>query len=301
MDKTRKNRNLFFNNDKFFDIFTYIVLTLVLIVVAYPLYFVLIASISNPAQVSNGTVMFYPRGFTLDGYKAVWKESQVVRGFLNSLLYTVVGTSVNLCVTIPAAFALSRPNLKGKRFIMIFFIIPMYISGGMIPTYLVVRNLNLYNSMWSLILPGAISIYNLIICRTFFSNTIDQGLVEAAKIDGCSNAKFFFHIALPISGAIIAIMVLYYGVAHWNAYFNSMIYIKDMEKFPLQLILRTLLMKIPKAAEVAGDIAEVQRQQQIAELMKYSLIIVSSIPVLILYPFIQKHFVKGVMIGSLKG
>jgi putative aldouronate transport system permease protein len=177
----------------------------------------------------------------------------------------------------------------------------MYISGGMIPTYLVVKNLNLYNSIWSLILPGAISIYNLIICRTFFSNTIDQGLVEAAKIDGCSNWKFFFHIALPLSKAIIAIMVLFYGVSHWNAYFNSMIYLKDAEKFPLQLILRTLLMKIPKATEIAGNVQEAQRQLQIAELMKYSLIVVSSIPVLILYPFIQKHFVKGVMIGSLKG
>lgn len=301
MKKKQKSSGIMFNNDKFFDAFTLVLLTIVLIIVAYPLYFVIIASFSNPAQVSNGNVMFIPKGFTLDGYKAVFKESQVVRGFLNSLLYTFIGTSVNLVVTLPAAFALSRPNLKGKGFIMVFFILPMYISGGMIPTYLVVKNLNLYNSMWSLILPGAISIYNLIICRTFFANTIEQGLVEAAKIDGCSNWKFFFHIALPLSKAIIAIMVLFYGVAHWNAYFNSMIYLRDMEKFPLQLILRTLLMKIPKATEIAGNVQEAQRQLQIAELMKYSLIVVSSIPVLILYPFVQKHFVKGVMIGSLKG
>lgn len=301
MGRKKITEAYFFNNDRFFDIFTYVILTGVLIIVAYPLYFVIIASISDPAQVSNGTVLFYMKGFTLDGYKAVFKEPQVVRGLLNSLLYTFVGTSVNLIVTIPAAFALSRPNLKGKGFIMVFFIIPMYISGGMIPTYLVVKNLNLYNSMWALVLPGAVSIYNLIICRTFFMNTIDQGLVEAAKIDGCSNSRFFFHIALPISGAIVAIMVLFYGVAHWNAYFSAMIYLRDSKKFPLQLILRTLLMKIPKATEVVGDVAGVQRQQQVAELMKYSLIIVSSIPVLILYPFIQKHFVKGVMIGSLKG
>jgi putative aldouronate transport system permease protein len=299
--KKQKNRGILFNNDKFFDAFTLIVLTMVLIIVAYPLYFVIIASISDPAQVSNGSVMFIPKGLTLDGYKAVFKENQVVRGFLNSILYTSVGTFVNIVVTLPAAFALSRPNLKGKGFIMIFFILPMYISGGMIPTYLVVKKLNLYNSMWSLILPGAISIYNFIICRTFFANTIEQGLVEAAKIDGCSNSKFFFHIAMPLSKAILAIMVLYYGVNHWNAYFNSMIYISDKAKFPLQLILRTLLMKIPKATDIAGDIQEAQRQLQIAELMKYSLIIVSSIPVLILYPFVQKHFVKGVMIGSIKG
>jgi len=290
--KKQKNRGILFNNDKFFDAFTLIVLTMVLIIVAYPLYFVIIASISDPAQVSNGSVMFIPKGLTLDGYKAVLKENQVVRGFLNSILYTSVGTFVNIVVTLPAAFALSRPNLKGKGFIMIFFILPMYISGGMIPTYLVVKKL---------ILPGAISIYNFIICRTFFANTIEQGLVEAAKIDGCSNSKFFFHIAMPLSKAILAIMVLYYGVNHWNAYFNSMIYISDKAKFPLQLILRTLLMKIPKATDIAGDIQEAQRQLQIAELMKYSLIIVSSIPVLILYPFVQKHFVKGVMIGSIKG
>lgn len=295
----KKRFNL--SSDSAFDIVTIVILTVIFVIVAYPLFFVIIASISDPSQVSNGNVMFFPKGLTLDGYRAVFKESQVVRGFLNSLLYTVVGTVVNLIVTIPAAFALSRPNLKGKGIIMIFFIIPMYISGGMVPTYLVVRELNMIDSMWSLILPGAISIYNLIICRTFFQNTIDQGLVEAAKIDGCTNKKFFFHIALPLSGAVIAIMVLYYGVAHWNAYFNSMIYITSKEKFPLQLILRTLLMKIPNATEVAGDVQEAQRQQQIAELMKYSLIIVSSIPVLILYPFIQKHFVKGVMIGSLKG
>lgn len=296
-----KKKRVRLNSDSVFDIITYIILTTIFIIVAYPLFFVIIASISDPAQVSNGNVMFYPKGITLDGYRAVLKESQIIRGFLNSLHYTVVGTMVNLAVTIPAAFALSRPNLKGKGIIMIFFIIPMYISGGMVPTYLVVRELNLLDSMWSLILPGAVSIYNLIICRTFFHNTIDQGLVEAAKIDGCTNAKFFYHIALPLSGAVIAIMVLYYGVAHWNAYFSSMIYISTKEKFPLQLILRTLLMKIPTATEAAGDIQEAQRQLQIAELMKYSLIIVSSIPVLILYPFIQKHFVKGVMIGSIKG
>lgn len=284
-----------------FDVVTIAILTIILIVVAYPLYFVIIASISDPAQVSNGNVMFYPIGFTFDGYLAVFKESQVIRGFLNSLLYTVVGTVVNLVVTIPAAFALSRPNLKGKGFIMFFFIIPMYISGGMIPTYLVVRNLSMLDTMWSLILPGAISIYNMIICRTFFQSTIDQGLVEAAKIDGCTNTKFFLHIALPLSGAVIAIMVLYYGVGHWNAYFNAMIYLSDSNKFPLQLILRTLLTKIPKSTEMAGNVQEAMRQAQVAELMKYSLIIVSSIPVLILYPFIQKHFVKGVMIGSIKG
>lgn len=295
------NKKTYLNSDKIFDIVTYIILTIVFIIVAYPLYFVIIASISDPAKVSNGNVMFYPKGLNFEGYKAVFKETQVMRGFLNSLLYTVVGTLVNLIVTIPAAFALSRPNLKGKGIIMTFFIIPMFLSGGMIPTYLVVKELNLLNSMWSLILPGAINIYNLIICRTFFQSNIDQGLVEAAKIDGSSNTKFFFHIALPISGAVIAIMVLYYGVAHWNAYFSSMIYIKDKAKFPLQLVLRTLLMKIPNATEIVGDVSEAQRQQQIAELMKYSLIIISSIPVLILYPFIQKHFVKGVMIGSIKG
>lgn len=288
-------------SDRAFDIINYIVLTVIFVVVAYPLYFVIIASISDPAQVSSGNVLLYPKGISFDGYITALKESTIPRSFMNSLIYTVVGTSINLIVTIPAAFALSRPGLKFKPLFMAFFIIPMFLSGGMIPTYLVVRNLGMLNTIWSLVLPGAISIYNMIICRTFFQSTIEEGLVEAAKIDGCTNTQFFFKIALPLSGAVIAIMVLYYGVGHWNAYFNAMIYMSDKAKFPLQLVLRTLLMKIPNANEVAGSVAEQQRQLMLAELMKYALIIISSIPVLILYPFIQKHFVKGVMIGSLKG
>lgn len=298
MRKKKEDNRL--GSDRIFLIICYAFLGAILLITLYPLYFVVIASVSDPAKVSTGMVTFLPIGINLDGYQAVLKDSRIVRSFLNSVVYTASGTIVNLALTVPAAYALSRNDLKGRKFLLLYFMIPMFLSGGMIPTYFVVRGCHLLDTMWSLILPVGVSVYNLIIARSFFQSTLSKELLDAARIDGCSNTRFFVRIALPLSKAIIAILVLYYGVAHWNSYFTAMIYLNDQKKFPFQLILRDLLSQNQQITEIMQDQSELLHKQQLAELMKYSLIIISSLPVMILYPFIQKYFVKGVMIGSLK-
>ena len=291
--------------DRIFDAIDFILLTLVFLIVAYPLYFILISSISDPVVVARGEVTVVPIGFTLDGYIRVFRESTVMRGFLNSMVYTFVGVAVNLLVTLPTSYALSRRDFFAGRPIMIFYMLTMFVSGGLMPTYLVVKGTGLMDSMWALIVPGAVSVYNMIVARTFFKANIPGELLEAAKLDGCGNTRFFLHIVLPLSSAIIAILVLYYGVGHWNSYFNALLYITDREKWPLQLELRSILLQNmlsqSKSVMSAAELAEKKRLEALVEMMKYSLIIVSSIPVMILYPFVQKHFVKGVTIGSVKG
>ncbi|MDY2937168.1 MAG: carbohydrate ABC transporter permease, partial [Fusicatenibacter sp.] len=288
-----------------YDTVIFIILTVLLLIVAYPLYFIIISSISDPTAVAGGKVVWRPIGINLRGYVEVFKDDRIVRSFINSLIYTFCGTLVNLAVTLPTAYALSRSKFKGKGFVTTFYLITMFIGGGMIPTYLVVQKTGLLDTMWSLILPGALGVYNMIVARTFFQQNISEELYEAAEIDGCGHGRFFFSIALPLSGAIIAIMVLYYGVGHWNAYFNALLYMQTESKFPLQLVLRSILVQnesqLNQAATSAAAREAIEKQRQLTELMKYSLIIISSIPVLVMYPFIQKHFVKGVMIGSVKG
>ena len=291
--------------DVIFDTVIFIILTLILFIVAYPLYWVIISSFSDPTAVSAGKVLLRPMGFTLKGYAEVFKNSQVMRGFFNSIVITFVGVCVNLAVTLPTAYALSRDNFSGKKPITIFYMITMFFGGGMIPTYLVVKNMQLLNTIWALVLPGCLSVYNMIVARTFFKSNISEELYEAGEIDGCTQSRFFFQIALPLSKAIIAIMVLYYGVGHWNSYFSALLYISDQDKYPLQLVLRNILITnqtaLSQTATTAAARAALQEQQQLIDVMKYSLIIISSVPVLILYPLVQKHFVKGVMIGSVKG
>ena len=291
--------------DVIFDTVIFIILTLILFVVAYPLYWVIISSFSNPTAVSAGKVLLRPMGFTLKGYAEVFKNSQVMRGFFNSIVITFVGVCVNLAVTLPTAYALSRDNFSGKKPITVFYMITMFFGGGMIPTYLVVKNMQLLNTIWALVLPGCLSVYNMIVARTFFKSNISEELYEAGEIDGCTQSRFFFQIALPLSKAIIAIMVLYYGVGHWNSYFSALLYISDQDKYPLQLVLRNILITnqtaLSATATTAAARAALQEQQQLIDVMKYSLIIISSVPVLIMYPLVQKHFVKGVMIGSVKG
>ncbi len=291
--------------DVIFDTVIFIILTLILFVVAYPLYWVIISSFSDPTAVSAGKVLLRPIGFTLKGYGEVFKNSQVMRGFFNSIVITVVGVCVNLAVTLPTAYALSRDNFSGKKPITVFYMITMFFGGGMIPTYLVVKNMQLLNTIWALVLPGCLSVYNMIVARTFFKSNISEELYEAGEIDGCTQSRFFFQIALPLSKAIIAIMVLYYGVGHWNSYFSALLYISDQDKYPLQLVLRNILITnqtaLSQTATTAAARAALQEQQQLIDVMKYSLIIISSVPVLIMYPLVQKHFVKGVMIGSVKG
>ena len=291
--------------DVIFDTVIFIILTLILFIVAYPLYWVIISSFSDPTAVSAGKVLLRPMGFTLKGYVEVFKNSQVMRGFFNSIVITFVGVCVNLAVTLPTAYALSRDNFSGKKPITVFYMITMFFGGGMIPTYLVVKNMQLLNTIWALVLPGCLSVYNMIVARTFFKSNISEELYEAGEIDGCTQSRFFFQIALPLSKAIIAIMVLYYGVGHWNSYFSALLYISDQDKYPLQLVLRNILITnqtaLSQTATTAAARAALQEQQQLIDVMKYSLIIISSVPVLIMYPLVQKHFVKGVMIGSVKG
>ncbi len=292
-------------SDVIFDGVIFVILTFILLIVAYPLYFIIISSFSSPEKVSSGQVIFYPLGFTLEGYKKVFENDQVITGFINSLIYTTVGTCINLLLTIPTAFALSKRKFQGRKVVTIFYMITMFIGGGMIPTYLVVQKLHLLDSMWALILPGSLSVYNMIVARTFFQQNISEELYEAAELDGCGHGRFFFNIALPLSKAIIAIMVLYYGVGHWNSYFNALLYMQTEDKYPLQLVLRSILVQnsamLSQTVTSAAQQEALKKQQEAVELMKYSLIIISSIPVLILYPFIQRHFTKGVMIGSVKG
>lgn len=291
--------------DVIFDTVIFIILTLLLVIVAYPLWWVIISSFSDPKAVSGGNVIWLPVGFNFKGYAEVFQDDSIVRSFLNSILYTVCGVLINLAVTLPTAYALSRDKFSGKKIVTIFYVITMFFSGGLIPTYLVIQSLGLLDTMWALILPGCLSVYNMIVARTFFKSNISEELYEAAEIDGCTQGRFFFQIALPLSGAITAIMVLYYGVGHWNAYFSALIYLSDKTKYPLQLVLRSILITNESALQQAATTAEARaalnEKKQLIEVMKYSLIIISSIPVLILYPFIQRHFVKGVMIGSVKG
>lgn len=291
--------------DVIYDTVIFIILTFIFLLVAYPLYFVIISSISDPIEVSAGKVTLAPVGFTLDGYKEVFKTKTVMRGFLNSLIITIMGTSINLLVTIPTSYALSRPDFTLKRPITLFYILTMFVSGGMMPTYIIVRSTGILNTWWSLILPGCMGVYNMIVGRTFFKTNIPMELMEAAKLDGCGNTKFFIYVVLPLSGAITAILCLYYGVGHWNSYFSALIYIQKRELWPLQLELRNILVMntsvATKQVMTEAELLEKKRLDALKEMMKYSLIIISSIPVLIIYPFVQKHFVKGVMIGSVKG
>jgi len=294
-------------SDVIFDAVIFVILTIIFLLVAYPLYFVVISSFSDPIAVSQGKVVLYPINPTLDGYKTVFETSTIVQAYANSLWYTVLGVSFNLILTIPTAYALSRRDFPLRNHITIFYVILMFVGGGLIPTYLVVKATGLVNTVWALIVPGGISFYNVIVARTFFTTNIPQELMEAAKIDGCGNTRFFFSIVLPLSGAIIAIIVLYCGVGHWNAYYSALIYITDRDKWPLQLELRNILLlneasnAAKKMLYSAEELAEQKRREALADMMKYSLIIVSAVPVLIIYPFVQKYFVKGVMIGSVKG
>jgi putative aldouronate transport system permease protein len=290
--------------DRIFDGITFILLTFVFIIVAYPLYFIIISSMSDPQKVAAGQVLFFPVGINLDGYKEVLKNEGVMRGFFNSVYYTVLGVSINLIVTLPTAYALSRGDFHGRRGISIFYIITMFVSGGLVPTYLVVKQMGFLNTVWALVIPGAISVYNMMVARSFFKTNIPGELLDAARIDGCSDTAFFLRIVIPLSGAIIAILILWYGVGHWNSYFSALLYISNRERQPLQLELRMVLLQNTQAPNMPLTeefIAERRRLEALREMMKYSLIIIASLPVLVLYPFIQRHFVKGVTVGSLKG
>ncbi|KOR87793.1 carbohydrate ABC transporter permease [Paenibacillus solani] len=287
--------------DRLFMFLIYLFLSLVLIAVAVPLIYIVSSSFSSPQAVVTGKVWLFPVDFTLDGYKAVFNNPQIGVGYLNSLFYTVVGTTINVILTIMLAYPLAKKTLYGRNFFMVLLVITMMFEGGLIPYYLVVKNLHLLDTRWAMILPGALGVFQVIVARTFFQTTIPDELAEAAELDGCSDIRFIFSIVLPLSKPIIAVMTLMYAVGHWNAYFDALIFLRKPDLFPLQIILRNILILNTVDASMMADVSQMQAQQGLKDLLKYSLIVVASVPVLIIYPFVQKHFVKGVMIGSLKG
>ena len=286
--------------DKVFDIVNTLLLVFIFLIILYPLYYVVIASFSDPDLVLTGKIFLLPKGFQLDSYKKVFSNSEVMNGYIHTIMYAAVGTCINLAVTLTAGYALSRPDLRGRKGFTLFFVFTMFFGGGTVPTYMLVRNLHLINTFWAMVIPNAMSVWNLILCRNFFESNIPKELLEVSQIDGCRNDYFFFRIVLPLSKALIAVMVLFYAVGHWNSYMQPLLYLSDRSRYPLQLVLKNILISSQPDASLAGmtDRAEMYKQ---TEMLKYALVVVSSVPMIVLYPFVQKYFVQGVMVGSVKG
>ncbi len=288
-------------NDKLFYGITTAALTVVFLAVLYPCIFVLSASFSSGIAVQAGKVVLWPVDFSLEGYKTVFRTPSIWLGFRNSLFYTFTGTALSVVMTLTAAYCLSRRDVPGRNIIMLLFTFTMFFSGGMIPSYLLLRSLGMLNTVWALIVPGAIGVYNLIVARTFIQSSIPEELLEASMMDGCSDIMYLLKVVLPLSKAIIAVLVLFYGVALWNNYFNAMIYLTDREIYPLSIFLKEILLASQIDPSTLSDPESATLLAQMANVIKYSLIVVSMIPVLLIYPFVQKYFVQGVMIGSVKG
>lgn len=287
--------------DVVFDVFNYTFLTIGVLLILYPLYFILIGSFSDPNQIYSGEVWFLPKGITWDGYNRILHDKLIWSGYANSILYAGVGTIISVSLIMMTAYPLSRKDLYGRNLITWFFLFTTFFSGGLIPTYLLIKNLGMVNTMWALVLPGAAGIFNVIIVRTFIQSTIPDELREASFIDGCSNATFFVKIVLPLSKPVIAVMVLFHAVGFWNSYFDALIYLNTDNMWPLQLVLRNILVQNQVDANALIDVESYLAKLRVTELIKYGVIIVSSAPLLCLYPFLQRYFVKGVLIGSIKG
>lgn len=297
-----KSTSIKSGSDKVFNILNYIFLSIIFLIVIYPLIYILIASVSDPYDVYAGKTFLFPSGFTLEGYRRIFSEAMITRGYLNSIIYTLLGTFISTVLVIITAYPLSRRTLPGRKIIMIFYVITMYFSGGLIPTYLVVAKLHMINSIWALILPGGVAVYYVIVSRTFFESSIPESLYDAASIDGSGNLRTFFKIVLPLSKPLIAVMVIYAMVAYWNDWFTALIYLPSSSKAPLQLVLRQILIESQALANMMsgmdGGYAEANR---ITELIKFTSIVVASVPMLIIYPFVQKYFDKGMTLGAVKG
>jgi putative aldouronate transport system permease protein len=297
----------FKRGDTFYILFIFILLSLFFIVTIYPIIFVISASFTEPKVIASGKLLLLPIEPTLEGYKRILLYDDIWSGYANTIYYTVLGTLLNLAATLPCAYALSRRDLKGRNFIMVLFVITMYFSGGLIPGYLNVRSFGLVNKRTVMLINGLVSAYNLIVSRTFFATSIPEEMLEAARIDGCNDFMTFRRIVLPLSKPIIVVMTLYYGVGRWNEYFAAMIYLKDRAYYPLQLFLKEILIQSKiMSAQIFNtsdpeEIAEMQRLQDIANILKYGVIVVSTVPMLIIYPWLQKYFARGIMIGSIKG
>ena len=293
--KVQKSRT-----DKIFDFFLYTISTIIVIVMLYPMYFIVIASFSNPADVSAGNIVLLPKGITFKGYQKLLEYSQLWVGYKNTILYAALGTVISLVVNVPTAYALSRKDLCGRKLFTVFYLIPMFCTGGLIPTYLIVKDFGLLDNFWVMVLPFSVITYYIIVARTFFNNSIPGDLWEAAQIDGCGNLGFFFQIVIPLSKAVLAVIALWTAVGQWNSYFNALIYLRNPDLQPLQLVLRNILISNQTISSMSTGAAAVEAKQM-ADLIKYAIIVVSSAPIMCMYPFVQKHFNQGVMLGSLKG
>lgn len=287
--------------DRIVDLLISAVIILVVIAMIYPLYFIVIASVSNQTLVNTGQVTFWPKGFSLFGYQQIFKDTRIWQGYENTIFYSIVGTMLNLVVTLPAAFALSRPEYKGRRIVMLFFTITMFVNGGLIPTYLLYKDLHLLDSWMVFVIPCAVNVYNLIIARSFFETSIPEDLHDAAQIDGLGYFGYFLKIVLPLSNAIVAVIALYYFVQHWNDFFTGLVYIRTYSKQPLQIVLRDILIANQAFKNGVGSSTATGFAGEMVDQIKYGVIIASTLPLLIIYPFVQKYFNKGVMIGAVKG
>ena len=287
--------------DKIFIILIYILLAAIMLVVFLPLVYIVSASFSDPQAVISNEVWFLPVRPTLRGYQAVFKNRNILTGFANSFYYMIVGTLVNIVMTVMCAYPLSRKEFTARNKVAMIFVFTMYFSGGLIPTYMLVNSLGLVNTRWSMIIPSAMSTYNMIICRTYFVNSIPDELYEAGQLDGCTPFKYLLRVVVPLSKPILAVLVLYYGVTKWNSYFDAMIYLKSQTMVPLQIVLRDILILNQVDYTMISDASAIAAQRGLTDLLKYSTIVVASLPVLCNYPFVQKYFVKGVMIGAVKG
>lgn len=297
----RKNAIRHSTGDKVLLAVITLFLVVFFLIVAYPILYVLACSISDPKAILSGKVTVFPVGFNLEGIKTTLTYARIYTGLVNSLFYAGFSVLVNLVLTVMCAYPLSRADFQGRNAIMFLCAFTMWFSGGMIPGYMLVRDLGMLNTVWAIIIPGAMSVYNMIIMRTYFQSSIPVELLESSQLDGCSDLRFLWSIVLPLSGPILAVIALYAFVGQWNAYFDAFLYLSDRDLYPMQLILREILLMNDASLVEGLDIEEYERRVMMGELLKYSSIVISSIPVILLYPFIQKHFVKGVMIGALKG
>ncbi|MZQ83163.1 ABC transporter permease subunit [Paenibacillus sp. 5J-6] len=285
--------------DRIFVISVYVILSLLLVIVLYPLIYIFSSSFSSPAAVTSGRVWLWPVEFSLKGYAQLVDNPKIITGYANSLFYTAVGTLISVALTIMIAYPLARKTFKGRNVLMMLVTFTLLFTGGLIPTYLVVKQMGLIDTRWALLIPNAIWVWQVIIARTFFQNSIPDELIDSSEIDGCSDLRFMWSVVIPLSKPIIAVLFLMYAVGQWNAYFDALIYLKTAQLFPLQLILRSII--ILNNSSNATDALKLVERQQLAELLKYSLIVVATIPVLIIYPFVQRYFVQGMLVGSVKG
>lgn len=299
---TRPSRIRSCRQDKAFTVICMVILTLFFVTTLYPIIYVLSASFSSGKAVGSGKVVLWPVDLSLEGYASVFKNRNILTAYGNTILYTAVGAFINIVMAMAVAYPLARRDLPGRNWMMFVFTFTMYFGGGLIPSYMLVRELGLIDSIWALVLPGAVPVYSMILARTFIQSSIPEELLDAARIDGCDDRRFFFRIVLPLSKAILAVLAIYSIVAHWNSYFSAMLYINTQSKMPLQIVLKQILVSNVVTSNMLIEDPELyEAKMELASVLKFALIVISTGPILIIYPFLQKYFVQGIMIGSLKG